>query len=85
VSKRWLAGCVCKIIGMGVMKGKCKIKYRTYAAALEAMFRLLERPELGSVHECLRCDAFHISSRRFALIKKRGRGGARRGLVRFGT
>jgi hypothetical protein len=64
------------------MKAKCKIKYPTYAAALEAMFKLLERPELGSVYPCERCGAHHISSRRFTLAKLRGRGGVRRRLVR---
>jgi hypothetical protein len=53
------------------MKAKCKIKYPTYAAALEAMFKLLERPELGSVYPCERCGAHHISSRRFTLVKPR--------------
>jgi hypothetical protein len=68
------------------MKAKCKKPYPTYAAALKAMFELLERPELGSVYPCERCEgAYHIGSRRFTLIKPRGRGGARRRLVRFGS
>jgi len=68
------------------MKNGCKKPYQTYREALAAMFELLERPELGSVYPCDRREgAYHISSRRFTLIKPRGRGGARRRLVRFGS
>src|SRR5918998_1111146 len=63
----------------------CKRPYESYEEALSAMFELLERPELGSVYECEPCGSYHISSRRFTLIKSRGRGGAQRRLVRFGS
>jgi hypothetical protein len=59
----------------------CKKPYPTYADALKALYTTVSRPELGSACPCDRCDAWHISSRRFTLTRTRGRGGARRGVV----
>lgn len=43
----------------------CKKPYPTYADALKALYTTVSRPELGSAYPCDRCDAWHISSRRF--------------------
>jgi hypothetical protein len=58
--------------------------YPSYGEALEALIELEERsprPGIGSVCQCSRCEAWHISSRKFTLAKKRGRGKSRRGLL----
>jgi hypothetical protein len=55
----------------------------SYEAALRHLMTLQPDPSLpfGSIYTCPNCSAFHISSRRFTLMKPRGRGKARRGLV----
>lgn len=63
-----------------------KRSYTTYAAALAALVRLdgddLLRGPVGSVYQCTRCEGgWHISSRKFTLAKRRGRGKSRRGFV----
>lgn len=59
-----------------------KVIYGTFAEALAAIDVCLERPELGAAYTCPECDGWHISSRRFTLERKRGRGKARRGVLR---
>ena len=62
-----------------------KRSHTTYGDALAALVRLddddLLRGPVGSVYRCPRCDAWHISSRKFTLAKKRGRGKSRRKFV----
>jgi hypothetical protein len=57
-----------------------KVKHPTYAEALIALGRLAD-PERGCVYTCQICGEFHVSSRQFFVVKHRGRGGARRGVM----
>jgi hypothetical protein len=70
-----------------------KVRYLTYGKALAALDKVQDlakpvdavtglRPLTGSVYSCDACASFHVSSRKFTLAKKRGRGKSRRGLVR---
>ena len=62
-----------------------KRQFATYAAALAALEDLrargLLRDPIGAVYECARCDGWHVSSRKYALSKKRGRGKTRRKIL----
>jgi hypothetical protein len=62
-----------------------KRKHASYVAALAEFDRLVALrgmdPSRASIYECLTCGAWHISSRRFTLVKPRGRGKRRRGIV----
>lgn len=62
-----------------------KRAYSSYAAALAALGDLDDRGQLrgpvGSVYGCAACDGWHVSSRKFTLTRRRGRGKRRRGLV----
>jgi hypothetical protein len=62
-----------------------KRRFTTYGAGLAALEDLDARGRLrgpfGSVYQCSRCEGFHISSRRFTLVRRKGRGKARRGLL----
>ena len=62
-----------------------KRPYATCAAALTALEDLEARARLrgpvGSVYQCSRCEMRHISSRKFTIVKKRGGGKTRRGLL----
>ena len=63
-----------------------KKRFATYGDALRAFVRLekkgLIRPGLGEIYECLDCEGFHITSRRFTLVKPKGRGKRRRKMLR---
>ena len=67
----------------GCTSGKhCYESYATGLAALEDLERRGRlRGPFGSVYRCSRCESYHISSRRFTLVKPKGRGKARRGLL----
>ena len=62
-----------------------KAAYGSYGDALEALIRLdgedLLRGPIGSVYQCASCDGWHVSSRKFVVVKKRGRGKARKKFV----
>jgi hypothetical protein len=62
----------------GASRGK--ERHATYEAALAALCRI-DPLGVGSVYECDDCDGFHVSSRRFMVDKRRGRGKSRRKLV----
>lgn len=61
-----------------------KRSYATYGEALAELVRRgfagddLLRGPVGSVYQCPRCDGWHVSSRKFVVAKKRGRGKRRR-------
>jgi hypothetical protein len=59
--------------------------YETYADALAALVALEAsgqmRGPFGAVYTCPQCALFHISSRRFTIAKRKGRGKSRRSLV----
>jgi len=70
-----------------------KARYTTYGEALIALDKVQDlakpvdavtglRPLAGSVYPCDSCTGFHVSTKRFTLAKKRGRGKSRRGLVK---
>ncbi len=62
-----------------------KRAYPSYADALAALVDLEARGQMrgpfGTVYLCPSCEQFHISSRRFTVVKPKGRGKRRRGLV----
>ena len=59
--------------------------YPSYADALDALVDLEARGQMrgpfGTVYTCQTCEQFHISSRRFTVAKRKGRGKSRRRLV----
>jgi hypothetical protein len=61
-----------------------KRSYPTLADALDALEAVVERPELGSCYQCLRCGQWHISKRRFTLVRAKGRGKRRARSTRYG-
>jgi hypothetical protein len=66
---------------------KCPTRKRgfaDYASALAALIDLEQRsprPVPGSCYQCLKCEMWHISSKKFTLYKPPGRGKQRRRLV----
>jgi hypothetical protein len=63
-----------------------KVGYPTYAEALAKLALRQDRAVgvarlLGSVYTCPSCEDFHLSSRKFTLVKRKGRGKTRRRLL----
>jgi hypothetical protein len=62
-----------------------KKRFATYQDALTEFARLEElgvlRTDRASIYSCSDCEGWHLSSRRFTLVKPKGRGKRRRGLL----
>jgi hypothetical protein len=62
-----------------------KRRFETYSDALTVLIDLEAsgqmRGPFGTVYTCPQCEMFHISSRRFTMAKRKGRGKTRRTLV----
>jgi hypothetical protein len=62
-----------------------KRSFDTYGEALAAYDELVKegklRADQGSIYTCVECGLWHISSKRFTLVRARGRGKTRKRLV----
>jgi hypothetical protein len=68
---------------------QCRSGKKGHTSYAEALAHLedLERSKAikrGSVYQCEKCTAFHVSARQFTVYKKKGRGKARSGVVYSG-